>query len=629
MIVNCVAVRALEWAMVLQALPGLACGPERADGPLGRFDRTIVDVSGPEAVAAGPDGEVVICETGAHLISVFDQAGRLLRSWGECGQAPGQLDSPAGVAVDGAGRIVVADTGNHRVQVFDRDGSFLSEWSGYGRDAGRLINPTGVAVHGGLIYIADTGNHRVQVFGADGASVRIIGQRGRENGQFMSPTAVAVGPDGRLYVADTYNHRVQVFDADGRFLGAWGEYGPFPGLLAYPTGLAWDGELLLVVDSRNHRIQAFNERGEAVHEWGSHALWLRDGEGRFETPTGIAVTADGAFAIVTEPLEDRCQVFGRLGDQTLELPPPVREQSHFGQRLMADGDLLVLPEPDLHAIGAYNITGEVPILIGKFGVLGAGFGQLLHAPAVCADATTSDVFVSDVALGRVQKFRLKRDDREQLKYIANISRFVKSFNLAAIGPITPTAITRDRAGRMYVLDAESCRLHVLDEDLAVVAAWGEYGHEPGRFRGPTDVAIDEARQRVYIVDRGNRRVQAFDPAGAFQFAFVPAPAAEGIDGAGDCWGIAVGPDGALFITDPTAHRIGVFGPDGTYVESWGGQGEDEGRLFKPRGITCGPDGRIYVSDFGNHRVQVFDPSGRSSAMLGWRKPRKLPGDADE
>jgi DNA-binding beta-propeller fold protein YncE len=39
--------------------------------------------------------------------------------------------------------------------------------------------------------------------------------------------------------------------------------------------------------------------------------------------------------------------------------------------------------------------------------------------------------------------------------------------------------------------------------------WGQKGAEVGQFDGPTDIAVD-ARGRIYVVDRGNHRVQIYE-----------------------------------------------------------------------------------------------------------------------
>lgn len=53
-----------------------------------------------------------------HSVEVFDEAGAFLTQWGELGQGWGQFVDPGAVAALPNGFIVVADTGNNRLQVF-------------------------------------------------------------------------------------------------------------------------------------------------------------------------------------------------------------------------------------------------------------------------------------------------------------------------------------------------------------------------------------------------------------------------------------------------------------------------------------------------------------------------------
>src|SRR5277367_3053449 len=58
-------------------------------------------------------------------IAKVDKDGNWLKSWGEPGDQPGQLNTPHSIALDAQGNVYVADRGNRRIQVFDGDGKFL------------------------------------------------------------------------------------------------------------------------------------------------------------------------------------------------------------------------------------------------------------------------------------------------------------------------------------------------------------------------------------------------------------------------------------------------------------------------------------------------------------------------
>ena len=92
-------------------------------------------------------------------------------------------------------------------------------------------------------------------------------------------------------------------------------------------------------------------------------------------------------------------------------------------------------------------------------------------------------------------------------------------------------------------------------------------------------------------------------------------------------GVAVGPEGNVFVVDSDNHRVQVFGADGTFRHEWGSQcnlaaaqgcadldgdgpmGYGDGQFQEPWGIAVDDDGRVYVADTWNHRVQVFESDG--------------------
>lgn len=84
------------------------------------------------------------------------------------------------------------------------------------------------------------------------------------------------------------------------------------------------------------------------------------------------------------------------------------------------------------------------------------------------------------------------------------------------------------------------------------------------------------------------------------------------------WGVAVGPDGSVYVSDTWNHRIQKFTADGQFVKTWGvfGQGTAQDTFYGPRGIAVDAQGRVYVVDTGNKRVVVFDADGNYVTQFG-------------
>jgi sugar lactone lactonase YvrE len=90
-------------------------------------------------------------------------------------------------------------------------------------------------------------------------------------------------------------------------------------------------------------------------------------------------------------------------------------------------------------------------------------------------------------------------------------------------------------------------------------------------------------------------------------------------------GIAVGPDGSVYIAEFGVDRVRKIGPDGiiTTVAGTGQNGfsGDGGaatlaKLSQPRGLAVGPDGALYIADSGNLRIRRVGVDGVINTVAG-------------
>ncbi|MFU8772750.1 MAG: hypothetical protein ACNA8H_10070, partial [Anaerolineales bacterium] len=88
-------------------------------------------------------------------------------------------------------------------------------------------------------------------------------------------------------------------------------------------------------------------------------------------------------------------------------------------------------------------------------------------------------------------------------------------------------------------------------------------------------------------------------------------------------GLAIAPDGSIFIADTANHRIQHINRDGSPIAVWGSfSGSDPGAappgtFNEPWGIAIGPDGSVFVADTWNHRIQKFSSQGEFITMWGY------------
>ena len=90
-------------------------------------------------------------------------------------------------------------------------------------------------------------------------------------------------------------------------------------------------------------------------------------------------------------------------------------------------------------------------------------------------------------------------------------------------------------------------------------------------------------------------------------------------------GIAVAPDGSIYLAEVNNHCVRKITPSGTMFTvagtGAGGYGGDGGpatkvRLSEPQALALAADGSLYIADMGNHLVRRVRPDGRIDTVAG-------------
>jgi uncharacterized protein (TIGR03663 family) len=302
---------------------------------------------------------------------------------------------------------------------------------------------------------------------------------------------------------DPYAERLVRLEAE-RIIG---ESGAGPGQFNAPRALALapDGSVY-VADSRNHRVQHLSPEGEFLGQIGefSNAAQGEGAPGTFNEPWGVAVAGDGSVFVADT-------------------------WNHRIQRFSPEGQLLL-----------------------AFGVFGAGPG-------------------GDVLWG-------------------------------------PRAVAVDEQDRLFVSDTGNKRIVVYDLEGNMLTQFGGPDSGAASLNEPVGIAFGEDG-RVYVADTWNQRIQVFRE--VEPNVFVP-----GLDWPIVGWYgeslenkpyLAVTQAGQICATDPEGYRVLCFGRDGTFVSGWGEFGTGPGQFGLASGIAVSPDGSIWVSDAGNDRLMIFRP----------------------
>ena len=186
----------------------------------------------------------------------------------------------------------------------------------------------------------------------------------------------------------------------------------------------------------------------------------------------------------------------------------------------------------------------------------------------------------------------------------------------SIGGELPFSAPRDIAtapdGSLFVADSRNHRIVHLDAQGLFLNAWGGYGNvldgevPGGLFNEPWGLAVGPDGL-VYVADTWNHRIQVFTQEGEFLRMWNSFEVVGTMDGFWGPRGITVDKDNRVFVTDTGKQRVVIFDSMGNYLTQFGGLGLDAGKLDEPVGIDITFDGRVYIADTWNYRVQVFAP----------------------
>jgi hypothetical protein len=165
-------------------------------------------------------------------IAKVDKEGNWLRSWGEPGSEPGQLNTPHSIAVDAQGQVYVADRGNRRIQVFDSEGKVLRQIV-----IDVPVDPKARPAIGKKPELPITGNQAM----APGAPWTVC---------------ITPPPNQILYSSDGFPGRIYKLSLDGKVLGVLGESGKQPKQFGWIHEIACPSEnVLFVGELLNWRVQ--------------------------------------------------------------------------------------------------------------------------------------------------------------------------------------------------------------------------------------------------------------------------------------------------------------------------------------------------------------------------------------
>ena len=458
---------------------------------------------------------------------------------------------------------------------------------------GEAWDPTtytqGSTEYDGTLLVDDYNNYDIKRFAADGTWLATYSSKGTGPGQLSEqPSGVAVDPsNGDFVVAFAFDgYGYMEFDANGNWIrtvtvpdqAAW--YSPFVAInaqgtvyLVQSTGLA---------KTAPNVVFMFDANGNSLGQFGTNGTSCA--KGQFGLIRGIDV--DGAGNVYVNDVSNHCvQEFtstgqfvtgGYFGNKT-ELSANTR-----GIGIDRTDGVLYVADAAKQEVEAFSIaSGTFGHFDGYIGTPGNGVGNScggggeLDGPRDAVAGPDGLVLVSDYTC--------------------------------------------------WSMDAYDPRFAATDPGTFQYAITGT-APPPGGFNMPVGVAGSPLDGTVYVTDSFNQRIQEFDgpqtpgtTAGAFvqlwgsRLPVLSSPLALDYPR-----GVAIDPNnGNVWVSDTRSGYVKEYTVSGvtpttatvSFDTEFGGQGVPPWYLFYSDGIAVGPDGTLYVPDSGYGYFDVISQAG--------------------
>jgi DNA-binding beta-propeller fold protein YncE len=201
-----------------------------------------------------------------------------------------------------------------------------------------------------------------------------------------------------------------------------------------------------------------------------------------------------------------------------------------------------------HQVIKFSPTGKILMVLGKAGMPGDAPGYF-NRPTGVAIARNGDIFVSDGHGG---------DSNARVVKFSKTGKFLTAWGKKGTGPgefDVPHAIAVDSKERVYVADRSNSRVQVFDADGKFIADWKQFGRPSGVYVDANDViyvADSQTTDKSCTTDPGCRRgIRIGDAADGSVKYFIPRPDGDPVGPEG----VSAAPNGTVYGASNEGKRI--------------------------------------------------------------------------
>ena len=587
--VNTLAGQAGEW--------GYVDGP----GTEARFGQQWASIIRDLGLAAAPDGSVIVADRAHGAVRRVAPDGAVSTIAGGNRSA---LPPPSDVAVDAEGNIYVAAAwAGGLVRKFSADGRVTSVVAGGGTEGSSFeIPPDGPAeeayfgsVRGtalgpeGDLYVME--QYQIRRISPSGWVTHLAGGGGRgyrdgpgAQAQFTWLEDIAVDDAGTVYVIDRAFvpgevgsfATIRKVDTDGVVTTLFRSESPFSGgVLAAPAGLAVtnDGEVLISNTGRNQIVRLTADGTlEAVAGSGE--------DGYVDGPRGAAaLSLPGSLAV----LPDGSLVVADQAESLLRVIAPDPGGSDSTDIALSGGE----PVPRVEGVRASIFARHLPFTPELIALDSTGNVVVADAQYNSVRRVSPDGTVTTLAGANGAGFRDGPGDEAQFKW--------------------PRGIAVHADGSLYVADYGNDRIRKVSPDGSVTTVDPADGFE---VRRPQALAFD---------DDGNLLIAESFPGRLYRVSADGETSTLLAEGLQFIHAIAVGEGGDAYLTARRHGRaiIVKVTPDGDVSTAFQDRQEHHGGVLTLSigGIAVAPDGTLYVVDTRYGHVVRISPDGAVAIVV--------------